>query len=203
MNTENGLSLKTTWHDDAGETKSFTGTVDSSSVKPAECTIKIRVGYDIESFFSLQRGKSMKQCQQIFNEIMPQYTVSNLTEFRNAVIDGAILIEKLRMDDVNRAITESDISAGDTPKKRQRWGLAQKYLRQQRPNIHVFIDRKQYPSGQWDRVYLMDSRIGDWCWGGFQDVSKINFTEVYKNALRTEQHCKNLDCLCGAIAKSI
>ena len=195
MKTNNGLSLETKFSDDQQESKTFTGTVDSSHVEPTPCVLKIRVGYDIAALFDIPRGKNMKQCQAIFNEIMPQFTVNSLTEFRQAVIDGSIIAEKIRMDDVENTIKKNDISTGDTPEKRQRWGLAQKYLRQQRPNVHVFIDRKPGV-----RVYIMGSRIGEWHWGGFYDVPKINFSELYRNALRTEQHCKNLDCLCSAIS---
>jgi hypothetical protein len=198
MNTENGLNLKTTWNDDPGESKTFTGIVDSSAVTPVECSVNIRVGYDIDHFFGLRRGKTMKEKQKTFNEISPQYTVKNLTEFKNAVIDGAIIIEQKRMADVNVVISECDISTGDTPQKRELWGLAQKYLRQKRPQLHIFLDRNQH-----ERVYIMGSRAGEWCWGGFSDVSKIDFNELYKNLLRTEQHAKNLDGLCNAIVGAI
>jgi hypothetical protein len=198
MEKNNGLSLKTQYHDDASESKSFEGICDSSNVEPVERPLKIRVGYDIDALFGVPYGKTMKQKQTIFNEIMPQFLVTNVTEFKQAIIDGSIIAEKIRIDDVARVVSDNDISTGDTPEKRQRWGLAQKYLRRQRPNIHVFIDRK--PG---DRMYIMGSGCGEWHWGGFFDVLKIDFPELYKNALRTEQHARNLEGLCGAIAGAI
>jgi hypothetical protein len=42
-----------------------------------------------------------------------------------------------------------------------------------------------------------------WHWGGFSDVLKIDFQDLYKQLLKTEQHCKNLDSLVGAICEGV
>ena len=176
-----GLEIKYSY-DNREELKQFsTGSCDITKTEAIQCTLKIRVGYDIVDYFECLRGsRNMSDMQKTFNDVSPQYTVSSLNEFRDAVINGYITVEKLRIEMVDRAIKESDISTGDTPEKRRRWGLAQKYLRRPKPNLHIFIDRKKQKNGKWDRVYIkMDNHIP--CWSGFSEVMKIDFSNLYKN----------------------
>ena len=210
-----GLSLKTTYKDDESESKEFEGTVDSTMVQPVSCTVKIRVGYDVVQLFPHPIG--MASMQEQFTRESMLYTVSSLNEFKVAVIDGFIVAEQKRMKCLNDFIFEQDLS--DTgyegikieymskgfkhweipfPEsiriKMKNWGDAQGYIRSGRPPIHIFLER-----GLKERVYIMTTK-GSWHWGGFSDVSNINYGELYSNLLKTKQHCKNLDSLCGIIS---
>jgi hypothetical protein len=198
--TPEGLSIETHWNNDQAESKTFRGSVDCTVVEPAPCSVKIRIGYDVFSRHDSAWGNKMIGSQAVFTRDSTLHTINSLEDFRQAVVDGYIHAEKMRIDEVNKIIDENDISTGDTPEKRKQWGRAQKYLRLPRPALHIFLERTEH--GKSCRVYIMTKNCS-WHWGGFSDVLKIDFQDLYKQLLKTEQHCKNLDSLVGAICEGV
>jgi hypothetical protein len=205
----NGIELNHSYDNPREQPVMTSGTVDISEAYPTELPIRIAVGY--------------KYPELIIT------TVNNLDEFKNAIIDAVITVENKRLAEhekilhdneltpAERAFIDTEIASGkrfheiifppEQLKKQQRYGNAKKQFRF-KPKFNVVLSRPMFGKPDGSRVFIKCAPVNGhmvdgWHWTGWNNISEINFSRLYKMALATEQHCRNLDALCGAITGTV
>jgi hypothetical protein len=191
-----GLKIERGYCDDASESKFFTGEVNALESVPEPCTVQIRVGYDLCHYLYLHPYRGMKEMQDAFNRDSMVYTVSSLSEFRSAVIDGSIAAEQKRIEYGDAIVASYHMPEKLRTKKCNEWIRS----RERKLPLHIFLSTPRHGEGQDDRCYIMDDESNHmWHWGGF-DLEKIKWQKLYDQLLKTERHRKNIDELIDAIS---
>lgn len=192
-----GLKIEHGFCDDPAESKWFTGKANALETSAEQCTVQIRVGYDLCHYLYLHPYRGMKEMQAAFDRDSMAYTVSSLSEFRSAVIDGATVAEQKRIEYGDAVVASYHMP--ENPRNRRCNDWIRSRGTGAKPPLHIFLSTPRQGVKD-DRCYIMDDESNHmWHWGGF-DLEKIKWQKLYDQLLKTERHRKNIFGLIDAIS---